>query len=100
MKQNFTVKRGALDGVEAFVTPSCALSSFFDASTRGAAQTDRLSLGLLGNVSHQGVGGERRAPDQSSALGQGAKAILRWQTGEPSPMSMVIRYNQNNKVHQ
>ena len=26
---------------------------------QGAAQADRLSQGLLGNVSHQGVGGER-----------------------------------------
>jgi hypothetical protein len=30
----------------------------FDAN-RGAAQADRLSQGLLGNVSHQRVGGER-----------------------------------------
>jgi hypothetical protein len=29
----------------------------FDASTRGAAQADRLSHGLLGDVSHQGGGG-------------------------------------------
>ncbi len=33
----------------------------FDASTGGAGQADRQSQGLLGNVSHQGVGGERRA---------------------------------------
>jgi len=36
----------------------------FDASNQGVDQADRLSQGLLDDVSHQGVGGERSAPDR------------------------------------
>jgi hypothetical protein len=45
----------------------------FDASTRGAAQADCLSQGLLGSFSHQGVGGERRVTAQLSG-----KALKRY----------------------
>jgi hypothetical protein len=35
-----------------------ARSVHFRRQHQGAAQADRLSQGLIGNVSHQGVGGE------------------------------------------
>jgi hypothetical protein len=75
-------------------TKLCA-QFIFDAGTR--AQLKRIACHKGCSVTSLIKSG-RRALSAGSllALGQGAKAILRWRIEESSPISAVIRYNQNN----